>query len=91
MGVVSMAMKSTELGLNLQDDYGRGVTETLFAAVNVAAQLAERYALATGREVTEVVDELSAEFELTTPNEFRVGFTEDRLRTQDLGGELGKD
>src|SRR5579883_1149735 len=91
MGVIDMARRSTELGLNLQDDLGRGVSETLFAAINLAAQFAQRYASETGRSLVEVVDELSVEFEVSTPRELQVGSIEDSLRAQDPADGPGKD
>jgi len=67
-GMMRMAMKNQELGLAAQDPVGKLTRETLFEAVRLALFFAAKYALATGRDVMDVIDETQVMFEASIPD-----------------------
>lgn len=60
----------------------------MFSAVDLAATFAKLYAGAVNRSLVEVVDDVATQFELSLPDQFRVGAFEDELRNRDGNQEL---
>ena len=76
-----MAAMHRDLGLDVhQDAPGSDVRHTLLSAVQLLAALAQDNAVATGRTLEEVVDELSIKLELANTGPLDRGSLGHRLR-----------